>query len=202
MKKSTKIIIATIVLILVIVAFYVIIFEEVEAPQAILPNQSIPADWIAYRDDNSGVTLKAPRGLILATSSTGLSLIFSTTTPYVNTHLLHELRIDIATPAVDCVSTGESMVGTSTKVVINGLDFEKQNWSGVGLGNLYQGVDYTIIRNSMCYQVSLFTHSTNGEGFYTNDATQIAKVDAQQKLDIDALFKLFDQVAGTIKFVK
>jgi hypothetical protein len=116
--------------------------------------------------------------------------------------LLHELRIDIVTPAVDCVSVGGGVIGTSTTVVINGVNFERENWSDVGAGNLYQGIDYTTIRNGLCYQVTLFTHSTNGEGFYGSDADQIKKIDALQAMDIRSLFALFDQVARTIKFTK
>lgn len=146
--------------------------------------------------------MRAPADLTLASTTSGLSLVFATTTPYVHTHLLHELRIDIAAPAVDCVSTEDGVVGSSTIIAINGVNFERERWSGAGLGNLYQGIDYTTVRNSLCYRVTLFTHSTNGEGFYTDNPVQIQKIDALQAADIRDLFALFDQIAGTIKFTK
>jgi hypothetical protein len=202
MKKLTKIIIGIIVLIIVAVLVYVVFFKKAQAPQDINPNQSIPSSWVTYNDSVSGISLKAPAGLTVATSSTGLSLVFATTTPYVHTHLLHELRIDIATPAVDCISTNSDSVSSSTPAAINGVDFERETWSGVGLGNLYQGIDYTVVRNGLCYRVGLFTHSTNGEGFYSNDPVQIKKIDALQAMDMRAMLALFDQIAGTIKFAK
>ena len=192
MKKLLRIFGGTALLVLIAVFVYMSFFNKVEAPQG----------WQNYADTVSGITLQAPVGLTVATSTSGLSLIFATTSPYVHTHLLHELRIDIATPAVDCVSTEGGYIGTSTKVTINGIIFERQNWDDVGAGNLYQGIDYTAVVGGSCYRVSLFTHSTNGEGFYTDNAEQIKKVDAQQAADIKALFALFDQVAGTIRFTK
>jgi hypothetical protein len=199
-NKFIKIIVGVIALVMVAVLIYVLFFDKAQAPQN--SNQSIPSTWVTYTDTGSGITLHAPANLVLAISSTGLSLIFATTTPYVHTHLLHELRIDIDAPAIDCVSTGDGVIGSSTIVAINGVNFEREEWSGVGLGNLYQGIDYTVVRNGLCYQVTLFTHSTNGEGFYTDDQAQIKKIDALQATDIKNLFSLFDQIAGTIKFTK
>jgi hypothetical protein len=202
MKKLTKVIIGLVVLVVIAVLIYVLFFEKAEAPQVVLPNQPIPSSWVTYTDTNSGISLQAPASLTIASTTNGLSLIFATTTPYVHTHLLHEVRVDIATPAVDCVSTDGGVIGTSTRVAINGVNFERENWSDIGAGNLYQGADYTTIRNGLCYRVGLFTRSTNGEGFYSNDPVQIQKIDALQAIDIKDLFALFDQVAETIKFTK
>lgn len=202
MKTYTKIIVYLVVLTAVAVVVYATIFRKAEAPQSVNVNQSTPSSWVTYNNTRSGVSLQAPAGLTIATSSSGLSLIFATTTPYVHTHLLHELRIDIDNPAIDCVSTNGGDVSSSTIVVINGVNFERETWSGVGLGNLYQGIDYVTVRNGSCYRIGLFTHSTNGEGFYTDDQVQIKKIDALQAMDIKDLFALFDQVAGTIEFVK
>lgn len=192
MKKLFRIFEGVALLVLISIFVYVSFFNKAEAPQG----------WQTYSDSVSGITLQAPVGLTVATSTSGLSLIFATTTPYVHTHLLHELRIDIATPAVDCVSTEGDYVGVPTNVAVNGVVFERQEWDGVGAGNLYRGIDYTAVKGGSCYRVSLFIHSTNGEGFYTNDAEQIKKVDAQQAADIKALFAFFDQIIETVRFTK
>lgn len=202
MKNTTKVVIGLILAIMIALVIFAWFFDRAQAPQVVVPVQTIPANWKIYNDPVSGVSLQAPSGLTLATSSTGLSLIFATTTPYVHTHLLQELRIDIATPATDCVSTESGLISATSTKIINGISFERGTWGEAAAGNLYQGIDYTTIRNGLCYRVGLFTHSANGEGLYGSDPDQIKKVDALQAIDIQDLFALFDQIATTIKFTK
>ena len=201
MKNTTKIVIAVIVAIILAIVVYVMFFDEVKAPQVVVPGQTIPANWVTYSDPKTGINIQAPSGLMSTSTDVGFSLIFATTTPYVHTHLLHELRIDINNFGTDCPAV-EDQVSTTTVVVVNGVNFERQNWSGVGAGNLYQGINYTTGVSGSCYRISLYTHSTNGEGFYTNDQVQIKKIDALQVIDIRDLFALFDQIATTVKFTK
>jgi len=193
MGKTTKIIAGVIVVIIAVLAGYVLFFEKAQAPEVV---------WQTYTDTASGVSLQAPAGLAVSTSTSGLSLNFATTTPYVHTHLLHELRIDIATPDVDCISTQSGLISTTTTKVINGVNFERGSWGEAAAGNLYEGIDYTTIRNNLCYRIGLFTHSANGEGLYGGTPEQIKKIDALQAADIKDLFALFDQIATTIRFTK
>jgi len=203
MKTLAKVIVGIVAVLVVMGLVYVLFFEKAEAPLT-------PSDWAVYTESISGISFRAPisfnvvnNGKSVFTGADVFSLIIPTTTPFVNTHLLHEARIDIDTPTTTCVQS-ETLEGSasSTQVTINGVKFARLLTGGVGAGNLYQGIDYTTTRNNLCYRVSLFTHSTNGEGFYTGDAAQIAQVAAQQAKDISALFKLFDQIVTTIKFTK
>ena len=194
MQKSTKITVSVIALILILLILFVLFFHKAEAPKNVSESKT-------YVDISSGISLQAPNGLNYQSSSNGLSLVFATTSPYAHTHLLQEIRIDIDLPSKECLESDGGPVSSTSTVVINGVSFERETWSGVGLGNLYQGIDYKTVRDDgYCYRVSFFTHSTNGEGFYTDNQAQIKTVDAQQAVDIKNLFALFDQIAGTIKF--
>ena len=208
MKKTTKTIIAIIILIVIAILVYMIFFEKAEAPQSINTNMTIPTDWKTYTDAVSGISLQTPADFTATTTkdifsgADNFSFIIPTTTPYVHTHLLHEVRIDVSTPTTTCLAEIQGAFASSTQVVINGVMFARVIASDVGAGNLYQGIDYTTTKGNLCYRIALFTHSTNGEGFYTNDPVQINKIDALQAMDIKDLFELFDQIATTIKFTK
>ena len=208
MSKSTKIIIGILVAMAVALVILLVFFDKAQAPQNTVINQPIPSDWQTFTDPISGISLQAPSdltatsGINIFSGTKTFSLIIPTTTPYVNTHLLHEARIDVDTPTTTCAEQPQNGQASSTQVTIDGVIFTRILTGDVGAGNLYQGIDYTTTRNGFCYSVSLFTHSTNGEGFYTNDKIQIQKIDALQKIDIQDLFTLFDQSASTIKFTK
>ena len=202
MKTLTKVIVGIVAVVIVIGLVYVLFFGKAEAPLT-------PSDWAVYTESVSGISFRAPVNFIVVnngksvfTGADVFSLIIPTTTPFVNTHLLHEVRIDIDTPTTTCSFEQQGALTSSTQVKINGVVFTRSLTGDAGAGNIYQGIDYTTMRHNLCYRVALFTHSTNGEGFYTDNTAQIAQVDAQQAKDITALFKLFDQIAGTIKFTK
>ncbi|HAO64972.1 TPA: hypothetical protein DCQ44_03260 [Candidatus Taylorbacteria bacterium] len=202
MKNSPKIIIGIISVLMVVLLAYVFFFQKAPAPQIIKSTQSVPKDWTSYNDFSSGLSLKAPAGLILTSTSDGLSLVFATTAPYAHTHLLREIRIDINIPLLDCMPTQNGSVSRPTAVNINGLSYTRNMWNDAGAGNIYEGIDYAAYQNRLCYRISFFSHSTNGESLYTNNQSQIKKVDAQQAKDMDDLFSFFNQVASTIRLGK
>jgi hypothetical protein len=206
MNKLTKIIIGLVILIIVIGLIYVLFFEKAQAPQNVNINQSIPTSWKIYTDTISGISLRVPADFTAENHNSAFSdanlflLVIPTSTPYVHTHLLHEALIAIDVPTTTCPVEEQDIFASSTQANINGVSFTRTTTEGVGAGNIYQGIDYTTTRSGLCYRISLFTHSTNGEGFYSNDPVQIKKVDALQAMDIKDLFSLFDQIARTIKF--
>lgn len=208
MKTLSKIIIGVIITLIIAALIYALFFTKAEAPQTIHENVTI--SWVTHTEQTSGISIQTPADFVTAKAPVFMeqnifSLAVPTTTPYVHTHLLHEALVSINTPAVNCPKVQPDAFGTPSEVKpvsINGVVWNRETTSDVGAGNLYQEVVYTTVRGSKCYRVDLFLHSTNGEAFYTDDADQIAKVDAQQAKDVDALFKLFDQIALTIKFTK
>jgi hypothetical protein len=208
MKNLTKTIIIIVLLILAALLTWAMFFKKAEAPQVVVPSQTVPANWKMFTDSTSGISLRTPPDFFVTDVNNVFSdmeiftLAIPTTTPYMHTHLLHEAFININAPTSTCAVEEQTESSSSTQAVINGIQFTRTTTGGVGAGNIYQGIDYTTTKNGLCYRVGLFTHSTNGEGFYTNDPVQIKKIDALQAIDIKDMFTLFDQIAGTIKFTK
>ena len=210
MKTLTKFVIGIILAFIVATFVWALFFGRAGAPTINkVVSSGVPADWVTYTDPNDYLSIKAPadfkvtQGHIMFSQQSPLRLIVPTTTPYFHTHLTDEVYVQVDWDDVACYeASNQNGIIATTSVQIDGVIFERRTTSDVGAGQLYQGVDYMTTKNGVCYNVFLFTHSTNGEGFYTDNAAQIARVDAQQKADITALFKLFDQVAGTIKFTK
>ncbi len=211
MKTLTKIILGIIVIAIVVAVVYAMFFGKAGAPT--IDNASgIPSSWKTYTVKSYDLSLQAPADFKLIINQ-GLAdgndpiynptffLNIPTTTPYFHTHLINESYVLVDQGDVAC-SQSNAEVTSSNQVTINGTTFTRTTTSGVGAGQLYQGIDYATTKNGTCYRIFLFTHSTNGEGFYTDNAAQIKQVDAQQAQDMTALFKLFDQIAGTIKFSK
>ena len=209
MKILTKVIVGIVAILVVVGLVYILFFEKVGAPTIHENVSQISSDWKTYTDPVTNLSLQAPADFSVKKHNSEYSfadlflLEIPTTTPYVHTHLVHLALIGINTPGYTC-ATAENYgpFASTTQFIINGVSFTRTANNGVGAGNLYQTIDYSTNRNGLCYNVGLYIHSTNGEGFYTDDAAQIAQVDAQQKADITALFKLFDQIASTIKFTK
>lgn len=198
MKKRTSLVVSivAVIIILVVVVFG---FVKIKVNQA--PTAQVPANWKTYTFANSDITLEAPADFSIKNVSGGIQLIIPTTTPYFRTNLTHEAYIEVYSPTSTCVQNGDGPTSQST-TTFNGNLFLRSLWSGVGAGNLYQGVDYTTAWKGLCQGVTLFTHSTDGEGFYTGDQAVIQTDDAEQKEDMTNIFKLFDQIAGTIRFTQ
>ena len=120
---------------------------------------------------------------------------------YFRTILANEAYITAYAPAKTCpVSEGETFSATSTIKTSDGLVINKVDLSGVGAGQLYRGVDYTISKSGLCYEMSLYTHSTNGAGFYFNNATMIKNTDATHSEDMANFIALVDTIVTTFKF--
>ncbi len=185
----------TILVIILIGILALIVINRAYAPHT--ANQ-IPSDWQTYENVVSGLSVRVPADFIATTTDTTYIFTIPTTAPYAQTHLLREAQITFDTPVQTC--TANDLVATWATTTIAQHEFSVGNWSDVGAGNLYQGTDYITQHNGLCYRISLFTHSTNGEGFYTDNPQQIAQINAQQKEDISALQMLVQDVLKTLYF--
>ena len=196
MKKSslTTLIIAVIAIIII---FFIFRPETSHSPIT-----TLGANWTTFHDPISGSSFDAPKDFTEIPANSGYILQIATTTPYFNTHLINEAYIKIDAPSAVCVESDLVPKSTSTSVTIAGQTFTRVETSDVGAGQLYRCIEYTTTRGGNCYKISLFTHSTNGEGFYSNNAAQIAQVDAAHAADMAHIFGLFDQIVATVRFDK
>jgi hypothetical protein len=213
MKKG-PIIIVLVIIIVAVVAFLVFELVNVYTVQAPTQTQSQSQvgttlttqtgqtgqpleNWKTYSFAQSNLTLRAPTDFAEQTVSDGVELVIPTTTPYFRTNLTHEAYIEIYLPTTTCVKNGDVYSSQAT-TTFNGISYSRGVWSGAGAGNLYQGIDYTTSRNGLCQEITLYTHGTDGEGFYTGDQALIQKDDSEQKQDMANIFNLADQIMGTV----
>lgn len=104
---------------------------------------------------------------------------------------LNEARFHIAQiPSCPVPSVSGS---TSETIEIDGIDFQRTSWSGVGAGNLYEGYTYTAPTNDACIVLTGFLHSCNlGVDCGENHSAPF---------DTQAYFSTFDTMARSMKFV-
>lgn len=67
--------------------------------------------------------------------------------------------VENANPCVSPVMDGASAVNEN--VTINNIQFTKQTGQGIALGNIYDWVAYSTLRNNACISLTFILHSTN-----------------------------------------
>jgi hypothetical protein len=155
-------------------------------------------DWMIYKGE--GYTLDHPKDFVLTTTTNGDELIIPVKN-YFSTILASEANLTLNDPAPTCPqSQGETFSATTTLTTSSNVKLNKHKWSGVGAGQLYQGVDYSIEKDRKCYQFSLFTHSANGAALYYSDEAQIREVNKTQKKEMEEFLILIDEIAKSFQF--
>jgi len=120
---------------------------------------------------------------------------------YFHWPLLDDVKITVTASSTCPEIITDSLVSPAQDVVINGNKFTRKEGSGVGAGNLYREFIYDTISNGTCYHIDLFSHGTNGAGFYVNEPDLIAKYDTQHKVDMDAMLSIFTGMVNSFRIV-
>jgi hypothetical protein len=155
-------------------------------------------DWLTY--NASDYSFKHPKDFMID-ESFDLPHIVVPVKSYFHTILTNEAYLIAYPPASECPeSQGEQFSATTTLKTVDGTQLSRVGWSGVGAGQLYVGADYSVVKDGKCYQVTLYTHSANGAGFYFNNKDQIKRTDAQQAADMKAFLALIDKSLSTFQF--
>ncbi len=206
MKKPIFLWITVVLVVLILVASYFFFLGKSSNTIVVVNNQPATSSspvagtekWYVYSELD--YNFKYPRDLVVGRVDGGTRF----TAPiksYFRTILADEAYFTAYAPTSTCpVSEGETFSATSTIKTSDGLAINKVSWSGVGAGQLYKGVDYTILKSGLCYKLSLYTHSANGAGFYFNDATMIKNTDATHSEDMANFVALVDTIVTTFKF--
>ena len=165
-------------------------------------NSETAASWKTYQDDQYHFSLQYPADFTI-TEEPGQSVtLVAPIKSYFKTVLANEASVTISDPATTCPASQGENLGATTTVNSSGGAFAKVPWSGVGAGNLYEGADYTLLKNGNCYSLHVLVHSANGGGLYYSDPQQIKQTDDQQAKDKAAFLALADKIVSTFKFTK
>ncbi|HZS42688.1 MAG TPA: hypothetical protein VFA52_00495 [Candidatus Paceibacterota bacterium] len=167
-------------------------------------NQIQIAGWKTYQDNQAGFSIQYPPDFSL-TEEPGQSVsLVAPIKNYFHTVLANEASLTIFDASSTCPKLEEETYSSPTKSTVSSPagTFSRSSWAGVGAGQLYDSVHYTLIKNNTCYSMLLLIHSTNGAGFYYSDPDQIAEVDAQEAKDKSAFMQIMDRVVSTFSFTK
>jgi hypothetical protein len=155
------------------------------------------AGWSTITE--GGYTIEYPADFMVQKLKTGIQFAVPIKS-YFNTILPGEVYFSLNAPAKKCPASAGDSVTASSVMNAGGVLFIRNEWSGVGAGQLYRGIDYVTIKNGLCYDISLYTHSANGAGFYFSNQIQIDRTDSQHAADMKAFFQLSDKMVGTLQF--
>lgn len=156
------------------------------------------ASWQIYIDKEQGYSLEYPSNLIRSVNAGILSLVFPKNT-YFHWPLLDDVRVNVSV-STSCPAVLGGGEGVETnKFTLKNYNFTRSVSTDVGAGQRYLEVAYDTKYKGFCFHISLLDHGTNGAGFYVDDASFIAKYDAQHKEDLE---KTIDILGGIVKTFK
>ncbi|MBI2474079.1 MAG: hypothetical protein HYV68_00085 [Candidatus Taylorbacteria bacterium] len=115
---------------------------------------------------------------------------------YFRTSAIKEAEIELSPGAKKCDSFSNH-IKQRQKMMINGMEFERHVWSGEAAGNIFQGVDYNLLKDGLCYQVRLYTHSVGAGSLPAAVAKDPASVHYE---DMERVFVLADGIASSFRF--
>ena len=170
-----------------------------------IPLSSIPfpasttvgtASWTIFTDNADGYSYEHPADLTQNVLNGNAAFSF-TKSAYFHWPLLDDAKVTVVV-APACPKITDPAVGqTPVQFTLNGYQFTRTIGSDVGAGQLYTEVAYDTQANGNCYHIDFLDHATDGAGFYVDDASLIAKYDAQHVADLDSVLAVFDGIVSS-----
>jgi hypothetical protein len=161
------------------------------------------ADWKTYQDKASGFSFQYPSDFSLRDDpDTGSVILDVPVKNYFKTKLMGVANVTIHPIGNNCPESEGERFDATTTIRSRAGDFRRVSWSGIGAGNLYEGVEYTLIKDNLCYALTLFMDSANDPGVYPDYDTpeKIAVTSAQEATDKGAFTNLIDKMVSTFTF--
>jgi len=207
MKKITYLLIILVIILIIAGYIYYVASTPVSAPTVgtvatstatTTPTGGIStAGWTTYQSKD--YSLQYPADFKEQTIN-GVNELTVPLKDYFSTVLTGEAYFTLNDASTTCPTVAGDGINSTSTLTTGAAVFTKENWSGVGAGQLYMGADYVTMKNGLCYDVSVFTHSANGAGLYYSDPAQIKSTDAQQAVDMQHFMSIADTIITTFQF--
>ena len=170
-----------------------------------IPLSSIPfpasttvntASWAIFVDNADGYSFEHPADM--TQNILNGSAVFSfPKNAYFHWPMLDDAKVSVTVapscPKITAVAAGQAPV----QFALNGYQFTRTIGSDVGAGQLYTEVAYDTQANGNCYHIDFLDHATNGAGFYVDDASLIAKYNAEHVADLVSAVAAFNGIVGS-----
>ena len=156
------------------------------------------ASWIIYVDNADGYSYEHPSNMTQGSQGGSVAFTFPKNS-YFHWPLLDDAKMSVLV-GPSCPSVIEGAFGQGpVKFTLNGRDFTRVIGTDVGAGQLYTEIAYDTKAGGQCYHIDFLDHATNGAGFYVDDASLIAKYDAQHAVDLAAAISVFNGVVNSFR---
>jgi len=158
------------------------------------------ASWTAFTDKADGYSFKHPADLSQNVLNGGAVFSFPKNS-YFHWPLLDDAKVTV-TVSPACPKITDAAVDQSpVSFAMNGYQFTRTIGSDVGAGQLYTEVAYDTHANGNCYHIDFLDHATDGAGFYVDDASLIAKYDAQHVSDLTSAISIFNGIINSFRIL-
>ena len=154
---------------LVVLACSIPGFQAAKPAESPSPAITNTPGWTLYRDDQVGFQFYYPREAALRPGEVPVTIDL----PFAaNTNLVEKyLQVTAALSQAKCSSTLYSGVDpgnyASAQVNIYGMDFLREAWGGVGLGNIYETTSYSAGSGEKCASLNFVLHFTDPANYTT-----------------------------------
>ncbi len=151
-----------------------------------LPN----VDWLTYHDATGGFSIQHPPTWQRSDNG-GYPVVFALQAAPGTSLIEKTLEINVRTTAGECKqSTYGGAVGASSPVTVNGVEFLKEQGSGIAAGNIYDWTSYSTVKDGDCITLTFVLHSSSS-GVYPTEPAPFDKTGESA---------VFDQILHTFQF--
>lgn len=115
----------------------------------------------AYQNTKYNFKFTLPSGAAIASQSDNVGRV---NLPFASGTNLSEkyIQVNVVENASPCISpVMDGVSATTENVTINNIQFARQTGQGIALGNIYDWVAYSTVRNNACISLTFILHSTN-----------------------------------------
>jgi hypothetical protein len=159
--------------------------------------------WKTYTDSQYGFSIQYPADFTISEDPGQSVSLVAPVRNYFKTKLANEEKVVILNPTKNCPPLPDEIKGTSTLSTAAGV-IEGEGWEGAGAGNIYQGVDYHVLHNELCYTIRLYTHRASDASLFPeyNTPEKIAATNGQDTADRLHFADLTAEMIMTFRFTK
>jgi hypothetical protein len=156
------------------------------------PSQLTHVDWLAYHDDLARFTIQHPLTWQQQPGE-GYPVVFALQDDSGTNLIEKRMEINVRPQQGGCRQAtygGGADTNLALQQNINGVDWLRENGSGIALGNLYDWVSYSTVRDPNCITVTFVLHSADPGVYATEPPT----------FDPSAESAIFDELFATFRF--
>jgi len=165
----------------------------------IIPTASstiVDSSWKSFTDASGLFDLSYPSNLLTQGNGSTTVFVFSKDT-YFHWPLQDDVQVTVGVGLI-CPEFGNGEQISSSTVVIGENKFLRQISQGVGAGNIYNSIGYSIKSAGKCYYFNMLDHGARGADLYVDDQDLISKYNNQREIDMQNVVTIFNSMISSV----